>query len=210
MEKRLYKNYIDALVSGDRRVCQEVVDQLLQEDTPVLDIYVHVFQQSMYDVGRMWEDGVISVAVEHMATAITERLLAMVYPRIFQADHIGRSAVISCAPTELHQIGARMVADAFELSGWDGYFLGANTPEDDLFSMVNDKNPDILAVSVSLPRSLGVVFPLLDRLQHAFPRQNIIVGGQALADGAVRTELKASGVRYLSSLEELRQLLATF
>ncbi|MFP4153274.1 MAG: B12-binding domain-containing protein [Alkalispirochaeta sp.] len=210
MEQSLYSTYIDGLVSGDRRVCQGVVDHMLRADTPVLDIYVQIFQRSMYDVGKMWEEGSISVAVEHLATAVTERLLATVYPRIFQAEHIGRSAVITCAPHELHQIGARMVADAFELNGWDGYFLGADTPKDDLFSMINEKKPDIVALSASLPRSLDVVLPLLDELRHRFPRQDIIVGGQAFGNSEMQKLLNEIGVRFVPTLDELQKLLRSY
>ena len=208
MDEDLYTTYLDGLLSGNRAVCNSVIEELLQTDTPILDIYVHIFQRSMYDVGRKWEDGTISVAVEHMATAITERLLAAVYPRLFQADHVGRSAVVTCAPTELHQIGARMVADAFELYGWDGYFLGARTPEDDLISMVNDRKPDIVALSASLPKSMTVVVPLLHRLRDRFPDQDIIVGGQGFSHNGTHTELEKFGIQHVSSLDELNTLVA--
>jgi signal transduction histidine kinase len=45
--------------------------------------------------------------------------------------------------------GARMVADFFELDGWDTYFLGANTPTDSILRAVEERRADIL-VEVSL------------------------------------------------------------
>ena len=38
--------------------------------------------------------------------------------------------VATCIGGELHEIGIRMVADFFEMEGWDTYYLGANTPAD--------------------------------------------------------------------------------
>ncbi len=205
-----YVKYLDALLSGNRTVCSGVIAELLEQETPILEIYEQFFRRSLYDVGSRWEHGEISVAVEHMATAITERLLAEIYPRIFQADHVGRSAVITCAPGELHQIGARMVADAFELNGWDGYFLGADTPEADLLSMVRDKRPDIVAVSVSLPTSLSQVYSLMEKLLETFPSQNVIVGGQGFTGSRRDVGERFPGVRLLTSLDELRTFLAKF
>jgi len=207
MDEDLYTTYLGGLLSGNRTVCNSVIEELLQADTPILDIYVHIFQRSMYEVGRKWEDGTISVAVVYSATVITERLLTTVYPRLFKADHVERSAVVTCAPTELHQIGARMVADAFELYGWDGYFLGARTPEDDLISMINDRKPDIVALSASLYKSMTVVVPLLHRLRDRFPDQDIIVGGQGFSHNGTHTELEKFGIHYVPSLDELKKTL---
>ena len=69
---------------------------------------------------------------EHLATAISESLLNLTYPRLFAQPRNGKSAVVTCVSNEYHQIGGKMVADIFELNGWRGHFLGANMPEADL------------------------------------------------------------------------------
>ncbi len=91
-------------------------------------LYMDLFQRSLYAVGELWELNKISVAREHLATAITESLLNLVYPRLFENTPTGKKVVVSCAANELHQIGGKIVADFFELNGWESHFLGANTP----------------------------------------------------------------------------------
>ena len=94
----------------------------------IKELYLGLFQRSLYEVGEMWEHRKISVAVEHMASAITESLLTLVYPAIFSAEHSDKSVVISCVANEYHQIGSKMVADFFELAWLARILLGCQYP----------------------------------------------------------------------------------
>lgn len=92
------------------------------------NIYFHLFQRALYDVGKLWEQNKITVATEHLATAITEYLMVLCQQELFLTPRIDKRAIIACTANEYHQIGARMVADTFEMHGWDTWFLGSNTP----------------------------------------------------------------------------------
>ena len=139
----LYNTYLVSLLAGNRPQCAQIIQKLIQENTSIKYLYVNLFQQSMYDVGLLWEQNKISVATEHICTAVTESLINLCYPLLFSAGHSGKKAVILCTPGEYHQIGARMVADYFELYGWDGYFLGADTSDTELLKYVREKNPKL-------------------------------------------------------------------
>ena len=108
-----YARYLEALLIGDRRRCREQFETWLAAGTPVRTIYQDLVQRSLYEVGALWEQGRVSVATEHLATAITESLLNLVYPWLFSQPHLGRSAVVTCAANEYHQIGGKMVAGFF-------------------------------------------------------------------------------------------------
>lgn len=114
----IYKTYLTALLSGDKALCVRIVKELLDKDYHVREIYVSIFQQALYRIGELWEQNKISVATEHIASSITESLMTLVYPKLFSEKHIDRNAVIACVANEYHQIGAKMVADIFELHGW--------------------------------------------------------------------------------------------
>ena len=118
-----YARYLQSLVVGDLRACRALVQRLLDMDVDIRSLYTEIFQRALYEIGEMWAKNQISVAVEHMATAITESLFPLVYPKIFMGEHCGKKAVISCVANEFHQIGGKMVADILELNRWDAYFL---------------------------------------------------------------------------------------
>ncbi|MFW6371304.1 MAG: cobalamin B12-binding domain-containing protein, partial [Bacteroidota bacterium] len=120
----IYKDYQKQLLNGNRLACKDIVENLLKEGIQVRDIYLNLFQRSLYEVGALWEANKISVAIEHMCTAITESLINIVYPYLTPMPKVDKKAVVMCTPGEYHQIGARIVADYFELNQWDSYFLG--------------------------------------------------------------------------------------
>ncbi len=202
-----YQRYLYGLLDGDRAGCQRIVQELLDRDISLKDLYYHILQRALYDVGDLWEQNKISVAREHMATAMTEHLLTMVYPRIFSIPRCGRRAVVSCIANEFHQLGAKMVADILELHGWDAFFLGSNTPVSDLVSMVREKRPDLVCLSLSIQFNLPALLTTLDHLGKAFPDLPVIVGGQAFRWGGSERIADYPAARYASSIYVLEEMV---
>lgn len=203
----VYVRYTEALIKGDRNACREIVTRLLEAKTPIRELYEGLFRRSLYEIGSLWETNRISVAVEHLATSITEHLLNLCYPYLFAGDHHGNSAVISCPADEFHQIGGKMVADMFELSGWDGYFLGSNTPVQDLLSFVEEKKPQLVGFSLSVYFNYPILEKAVLEVRSCFPGLEIIVGGQAFRWGGSEIAERVSRVSYLDSLASLEEFL---
>jgi len=160
-------------------------------------------RRSLYEVGELWEQGKISVATEHMATAISESLLNLTYPRLFAQPRNGRSAVVTCVSNEYHQIGGRMVADVFELNGWRGYFLGANTPLADMLAFLAEKRPDAVALSLATVLNLNRLLEATAEIRLACPQLPILTGGQAFRWLKPEQVETLPGVRVLKTLGEL-------
>lgn len=201
----LFQHYLKSLMDGDRQQCKLVVEDLLDSDMEVKDLYTQLFQTSLYKVGELWERNVISVATEHLATTVTEWLMALTYPRIFGAEHTGKKAVVACVAGEYHQIGAKMVADTFEMNGWEGYFLGANTPTDELMRLIEKKDPDILCLSLSISAHMPSLLALVDTISSIYPDLSVVAGGQAFRWGGTDTLKDIPHVTYMGSLSELEE-----
>lgn len=146
----IYREYSEALRSGDRNRALSVVQTALDNGTDIRDLYIAIFQPAMQEVGLLWETGQVTVAEEHMATSITMGVMNLLQVRAIAPPPIGRSLVATCVGGELHDLGLRMVADFFALEGWTVYYLGANTPVDDVVWLVNQRKPDLLAVSATM------------------------------------------------------------
>jgi methanogenic corrinoid protein MtbC1 len=204
-----YQDYLQALLAGDRRACQASFETWLIALPELRSVYEELIQRSLYDVGSLWEQGRVSVATEHLATAISESLLNLVYPRLFQNPRTGKSAVVTCGANETHQIGGKMVADLFELNGWRGYFLGANTPIRDLLGLVQEKRPDVVTFSVTIFFNLEACLAGVAAVRGAFPELPILVGGQALRWGGHSRFQGFPGVLTLASLAELEAWMHT-
>ena len=207
ISETLYKEYFQGLISGDRKGCHEIVQELLDQKIGVYDLYLNLFQKSLYDVGRLWELNKISVAIEHLATSITEGLLNLSYPIIFSSRRVDFSAVVSCVEEELHQIGAKMVADIFEMNGWDSIFLGSSTPSPDLLRLIEEKRPDLLGLSMSIYFHLPKLIETLTLVHHSFPELQIVVGGQGFRWGGIEEISKLSNVHFIESLPALETFI---
>jgi len=198
-----YRRYLEGLLANDLHQCRVSFTQWLESNAELRSLYEDLVQRALYKVGDLWERGRISVATEHMATAITESLLNLAYPRLFASERRGKSAIVACVPNEYHQIGGKMVADLFELNGWRGYFLGANTPVRDVQALIAEKQPDVVALSAAVAFGLDALISAAAEIRAAFPDLPILVGGQAFRWGGREQVARLPGVRCLMSLGEL-------
>ncbi|ETR72199.1 MAG: Cobalamin B12-binding domain-containing protein [Candidatus Magnetoglobus multicellularis str. Araruama] len=209
IEEHIYKEYLSSLITGKRAHCHEIVNNT-KDKTTIQDLYTQLFQESLYEVGRLWEYNQVSVAVEHMATAITESLMNTLYTDIIQSENKGFRAIISSAQNEYHQVGAKMVADMFEMHGWDTCYLGANTPTNELIHFANTFNPHVIAISLSIYFHLSVLTEMIQTIRKKFKNCPILIGGQAFKHGnGADYAGQFSDVLYVASLDQLEKYILT-
>lgn len=176
----LAKNYMDALLNVQRDKASRMILKAVEDGTDIKDIYIHVFGPSQHEIGRLWQTNKITVAQEHFCTAATQMIMSQLYPYIFRTDKIGRRLVASCVAGEMHEIGVRMVADIFEMEGWDTYYLGANTPNESIIQTIIDLKPDIIAISASIHYNIPAIKDLIKLIRNTPDISNIkiMVGGR--------------------------------
>ncbi|MFW5645580.1 MAG: cobalamin B12-binding domain-containing protein [Bacteroidota bacterium] len=195
ISEKLYQKYLSSLLLGEKFTCRLIVQNLIEDDIELKDLYLNLFQRSLYEVGELWENNRITVATEHLVTTITSNLMTLAYPLIFNTEKIGRKAIVTAITNEYHQIGARMVADLMELQGWDTFFLGSNTPIKDLEEMIREKEHDYLALSVAIYFNMSKLEEILNRINKKFPDLQIIIGGQAFRWGGEEIVKKYKNVK---------------
>jgi MerR family transcriptional regulator, light-induced transcriptional regulator len=206
-EELIYEDYKNALLAGDKVKCKSIINDLIEQEADILSVYQDFFQRSLYEVGEMWEQNKISVAREHLATSITGNLMNLFYPLIFSVDKIGYKAIVTCVAKEYHQIGAKMVADIFEIEGWDTYFLGANTPSNELIRFIAEQEPNVLAISLAIYSNYPRLLEVIKLVEEHYPDLPIIVGGQAFKCLATDILADYPKIKYVPSIDELRLLL---
>jgi len=170
-------DFLTALRSGNRHDAScLVLDAVNSGRVPVRDVYLNVFRTSQQEVGRLWSVGELSVAEEHYCTAATQLIMSQLYPHIFAVARRGRTLVATSVARELHELPIRMVADFFEMAGWDTYYLGASTPASDVVRTVLDQKADVVAVSATMANHVAGVKDVVDALRAASDSK-IMVGG---------------------------------
>ena len=177
--RELAENYLALLLRGERHVAARLVLDSVDGGVNPKDVYLHVFQRTQREIGRLWQMNKISVAHEHYFTAATQFIMAQLYPRIFRTERAGRTMVATSVSGELHELGLRMVTDFFEMEGWDTYYLGANTPAASVVQAVVERKAQVLGISATMTFHLRAVEELitLARKTAGAGDTKIIVGG---------------------------------
>ncbi len=203
----LYNKYMTSLLKGDRNTCAQIIIGLLDKKIDIKILYLELFQKSLYQVGQLWELNEISVGREHLSTALSENLLTLVYPYLFTNPKKNKKVIISCSTDEFHQVGGKIVADYFEINGWNSHFIGANTPVNHLLAYIDEIKPDLVGLSLSVYFNMPSLKKTISSIHSDFPQMDLIVGGQAFRFGGKKIILKYPNTELITSLELLDNIL---
>jgi MerR family transcriptional regulator, light-induced transcriptional regulator len=198
--------YVEELIAGEARGAQRTVAEALHRVTAAA-VYHGLLSEALFEVGRRWEQGEVTVAEEHLATGISEAVLPQVAFRLPRAPRRRRTAIVACVPGELHVVGSRVVADFVEAAGWDVLHLGALTPAGALCELVVARTADVVALSASTTERLAAVDEVLARLRALPQPPFVAVGGQAFATAAAVTSVR-DGAAFVRTPEALVRALA--
>ena len=175
--------YLAALLAGDRDAAvRAALDEGVSRGLPVPELYLGVIQPAQYRVGHLWQENRLTIAEEHVATAISQLVMALAYPALPRESSNGKNVLVACVDDELHDLGARMAADFFEMAGFGVRYLGANLPADGLVGMVREDPPDLVVLSVTMAFHLDTARETVLRLRDtAGDRLHVALGGQVFA-----------------------------
>lgn len=175
----LASRYLDAQLKGDR---QKAVQVLLQEGlgggVSPTDLLLRVITPAQREIGRLWESNEVSVADEHVATAISQLAMSHLYSHATPIGLRREHVLIACVDGEWHDMGARVAADVLEHHGFSVCLLGPSVPVADLVRRVRQEAPDVVLLSITMPTHLESLRATFAALTGTFPDLPILVGGR--------------------------------
>lgn len=143
-----------SILQGRHNAAMSLMTEAMNNGSSLTQASVHLVQPALYQVGNLWQNNQITVSQEHLATAISQNVLARAYLQASFAPSVGKTAMFACVEGNHHSVGLQILADGFETEGWDVLNMGANLPMKDLVHNVDTKRPDLLALSISLPNHI--------------------------------------------------------
>jgi MerR family transcriptional regulator, light-induced transcriptional regulator len=195
-ETAVAQRVLEALLRLDASAARETLKQAVAEGMTVVRIYSGVLPPLMREIGRLWQINEISVAHEHFCSAAVQSILAGFYGSMFAAaPPAQRSLLVTCVEGEQHELGARTVADVFQLNGWNTTFLGANLPPRDLVALIRQARhaPDLIALCATMPDRLAQTAATLEAIRDG-ANIPILVGGYLFHDNSrLAEQLGADG-----------------
>ena len=171
-----------ALLAGDQRKSLSILNRCIDSGQNLIEFEMHVIQPALYHIGEKWQANQVSVAQEHMATAIVQSVMTVGLLRSPPPALISKRVLLACVEGNNHAVGLQMVADSFQLAGWDVQYLGANVPTRALVQQTAEWKPDLVGLSVSFPQQLKAVKTIIALLSERFGslRPALIIGGLAI------------------------------
>ncbi|MGX7760254.1 cobalamin B12-binding domain-containing protein [Streptomyces angustmyceticus] len=178
----LLTSYVDALwdavVSVDEyaavRRALDAVDAGIPPEQVLLDVIAPV----QHRVGEHWAANRMTVAQEHAATAINDRVVAALAHHRPAEEGARRGRItVACVDGEWHALPARLLAEVLRLRGWQVDFLGAQVPAPHLIAHLHRTGPQAVALSSSIATRLPTAHAAITACQAV--GVPVLVGGAA-------------------------------
>jgi len=185
---------LDRMTAGDEAGSWSIVEEALTSGATANEVYVDLLVPALRTIGTRWEQGQLSVAAEHRASAVATRIVGRLGP-MFARRGLSRGAVVLGAPEgDLHALPCAIVADILRGRGFEVLDLGANTPVGSFVESAQGTNRLIaIIVGVSSVDSLKRLPEIAIAVRAAAPATPLLFGGGAIGDQSRAIHLGADG-----------------
>ena len=174
----LLRRYVLHLLEGEEQAAVELALAAADSDLGVSGLCQNVLEPAQIELGRMWQSSELHTAEEHLASQVTDRILALLSFRSPPPADGARSVLLAGAAGDHHSLGLKFAAQSLREAGWRVLLLGPDNPPVDLPIAVRDLQPDLVALGVSLPGCLESLIEAVASVRCAFPGLPILVGGR--------------------------------
>ena len=170
------------MVAGDEAGAWSVVEAALASGLDPADVYLDLLVPALEAVGDGWAARTWTVADEHRATAVAQRLIGRLGPRFARRGR-KRGAVVLGAPAgELHGLPSAIVGDLLRGTGFEVLDLGANTPAKSFVDTARQANRLIaIAIAATSTGREGALRTTIRALRRNAISAPVLVGGAAIA-----------------------------
>lgn len=165
----------EALVALDEARANEIISEAFALHT-VETVLLDVIAPCMVELGRRWQGGELPVSTEHFASNLVQSRLRALFSLGVTTRH-GPVIVVACAPGNRHELGALILAVLLRRAGYRVYYLGADTPVQDLAEMAARLKPAAVMLSAVTSSSLEAL--MAERLSLKALSARLIFGGPA-------------------------------
>lgn len=184
------------------------IKDLAQKGLSIFEIYSNYLKPVMYEVGRLWENGELTIVQEHQISRIVESMVDVVIPYNIPIVKTDRSVILTSLNSERHLIGLKMIAELFKYNGWKTYYLGNNTPWMSIRRLINLENIDLVIISSTYATEYNTLNGYVNYLKEQ-SSVKVIVGGQTI-DNHVEWEKHIVADGYSKTEDDIKRIIHDF
>jgi methanogenic corrinoid protein MtbC1 len=173
------ENYDYAAANGELGVLASLL--------PVAELVACVVHPLMDLIGKRWYNGTLTVAQEHMVSALLRNLLGGLV-RLYHPREPRVRLLFATPASELHEFGILCGAMLAVSVGIEAVYLGPNLPTPEIVSITNRLQPQALVLGVAAPAYVpdlkGAVAFIAAQIP---PATELWIGGRDAPDAIPRT-----------------------
>ena len=162
-----------AIATGDETAARHHVDRLAA-GVPVVDLCEQVIAPALRRIGDDWAAGRISIAQEHRASAICERLIAAHARQPAGRPH--GTAVVATPPGERHGLPALMAAACLRADRWLVHHLAADLPVEEVASLADQAGASLVVLSSARSQTARQAQQAAMSMVATRPHLNVLAG----------------------------------
>jgi MerR family transcriptional regulator, light-induced transcriptional regulator len=163
----------EALVAGDEQRARRDFERLAA-GVPLSGLCDWVIGPALRRIGTAWAAGELSIAAEHRASAICERLIAT-----SAQQPPGRprgTAVTATPPGERHALPALMATACLREDRWHVHHLAADLPVGEVADLAESTRAGLVVLSSATTESTQAAQQAAGELRHRLPGVRVLAG----------------------------------
>ena len=178
-----------AIISGDETLARNIFGRLAR-GVPLTELCERVIAPALSRVGSDWAAGGTTIAAEHRASAICERLIAS---RARQPQGRPRGiAVVSTPPGERHGLPALMATACLREDRWLVHHLATDLPLAEVTGLAREAGASLVVLSCATAESARLARETAQEITRSAPGLHVLTGRPGAPLSRLRELARAS------------------
>jgi MerR family transcriptional regulator, light-induced transcriptional regulator len=176
----------EAITAGQETQARRLMERLIGH-VPMTVLCDNVIGPALRQIGDGWATGAVTIAQEHRATAICERLITVSQP----AGRPRGAAVVGTPASERHGMPALMAAACLREQHWQVHHLAADLPATEISALAQEVAAELVVLSTASADGVAAATAAASLVRSEVPGAIILIGrsGDTLADLIRKTSL---------------------
>lgn len=160
-------------------------------------------------IGDLWEHNSVTVADEHLASSVCDRLLSHYAAGLEPHESTADKAMFLCMEQEMHFLGLKMISSYFQEYGWQTRFYGPNLPLEYALIAAANWKPQVIGISVSMVYALPALSAYVEAFEALPHRPTVLLGGRLASRFRLQPHCSPATV-ILPELEDVRAWMRSY
>lgn len=208
IEEKSIDHFLTLVLNGRDKEAMDYVIGLAKHGHDVIELYHSFLKEILYKIGTMWEEGLVSIPMEHHISHIIDQLLILLSPYIKCKEYNGKTALFLAPSNEPHLLGLKIIKETFKKYGWRTLYIGNSVPWSSLRDYILDSKADLVVISTTMVNNTNELEALVNYIRSN-TKARTMLGGQAYHENPyILDQIKPD--YFANTKDKLYDLLETF